>query len=614
MVKKWLFCICFISLPLISWGQDSIPVQKISKRSAASKLSRSLEQDSSAQRIAEDYMKLAQQLAFQNDYAKAETYYFQAASSFAKLKNREQEALAFREMAKTQEYQLKFEEAIKSYIKASKKTRLKDFSQVNTNDASRLQNRDNLVTQSRYIQSNIALNSKTQNRNDAVFAFQQMAQVNLEQADKTAAIGNLQNALELVKDEPEESSKIKEEIAKVYVADEQFEQAISINQSLVEEAKKTADPVKEVSQLQNLSQTYFQAQEAEKAIASLKDAYNVAIENNQTLVAKNVLQQLTQFYQDKKKSKEAMEVYADFVSRLDTLIKADSTLVDEKIFQLHEDKIAQLEKERVLKDELINKKNVYNNMLLGFLIISLLLIIIIAKSLYSINKKNKKIALQSLRREMNPHFIFNSLNSVNQFIAQNNELEANKYLTSYSRLMRNIMENSNKDFITLTTEIDQLKKYLELEHLRFNDKFAYDIRIDDTLDTDSLYVPNMLIQPQLENAIWHGLRYKESKGMLTLSFVPASNRIKVEVEDNGIGLANSKSLKTTHQKQHNSRGLSNTRERIQLLNKLYHLDISMNITDKTGDAPGVIVTLSFPVIDKKLINDEHITENNQRNS
>ena len=100
-------------------------------------------------------------------------------------------------------------------------------------------------------------------------------------------------------------------------------------------------------------------------------------------------------------------------------------------------------------------------MLLGFII----------KALYAIKTKNKEIALQSLRREMNPHFLFNSLNSVNQFIAQNNELEANKYLTSYSNLMRNTMENSNKDFVTLSNEIENLTKYLELEHLRFKDKF-----------------------------------------------------------------------------------------------------------------------------------------------
>lgn len=327
----------------------------------------------------------------------------------------------------------------------------------------------------------------------------------------------------------------------------------------------------------------------------------MALMNGRTLEARNILNELTEYYRKNRKTSEALDMYADYIGQLETLIKGDSTLIDERFFQVHEDKIAQLEKERALKDELIARKNRSNYALTAFLAIALLLVAWIARSLYSISKKNKRIALQSLRREMNPHFIFNSLNSVNQFIAQNNELEANKYLTSYSRLMRNMMENSNKDFIPLSTEIDQLKKYLELEHLRFNDKFEYEIVIDPALDTDAVFIPNMLIQPQLENAIWHGLRYKETMGSLSLQIEAVGSRLRISIDDNGIGLQQSAELKTQHQKQHNSRGLSNTRERIELLNKLYRLDISMEMVnkEKNEDNTGVTVILWFPLIGKK---------------
>ena len=199
---------------------------------------------------------------------------------------------------------------------------------------------------------------------------------------------------------------------------------------------------------------------------------------------------------------------------------------------------------------------------------------------------------------MNPHFIFNSLNSVNQFIAQNNELEANKYLSSYSRLMRNILENSNKDFTPLSTELEQLKEYLDLEHMRFSDKFVYKIDVDESLDSDHIVVPNMLIQPQLENAIWHGLRYKESGGLLYLSVKAEGSSLCVKIEDNGIGLKKSNELKTRHQKEHHSRGLTNTRERIKLLNSLYNMHITIEITEKEDDGKdtGVIVLLRFPLI------------------
>jgi two-component system sensor histidine kinase YesM len=199
---------------------------------------------------------------------------------------------------------------------------------------------------------------------------------------------------------------------------------------------------------------------------------------------------------------------------------------------------------------------------------------------------------------MNPHFIFNSLNSVNQFISENKELEANKYLTSYSNLMRNMMENSNKDFVTLNNEVEQLKKYLDLEHLRFNEKFDYEITIDDALDGDAVLVPNMLLQPHLENAIWHGLRYKEGKGFLKLDFKLKNNMVKVIVDDNGIGLTKSKELKTTNQKVHESRGMTNTRERISLLNELYKKNISLKISEKENPETGTRIEISFPLIDR----------------
>lgn len=354
----------------------------------------------------------------------------------------------------------------------------------------------------------------------------------------------------------------------------------------------------EVQQLQTLSNALLEANKKEEGIKTLKEAYELAIDNGQTIDAKNSLELLVQQYKKDKQPQKALEVYADFMNKLEPLVRADSTLIDEKFFQVQEDKILQLEKERELKDALIVKQNKFNYVLSGVVVLIFIFLLFIAKALYSIKKKNKRIALQSLRREMNPHFIFNSLNSVNQFIAQNNELEANKYLSSYSKLMRNIMENSNKDFISLTTEIEQMKEYLDLEYMRFHDKFEYKIEVDEGIDSDALFIPNMLIQPQLENAIWHGLRYKEGIGLLTLKVVQGNNCLYAIVEDNGIGLTRSKELKTKHQREHNSRGLTNTYERINLLNSLYSTNISIDITEKEGEETGVIVSLRFPIMNK----------------
>lgn len=610
----YIILVLFIAVPTV-YAQDSIAPKSSVRRinSAVKNLSNSLETQKSNKAIAVDYIELAKELVAQGDYEKAENYLKQAVTLYEKEKDTEKLANVYRELAKTQELRQNYKDAISNYREAARKTKNKEFRNINRNDAERLSNINDPKSQSAYIKSNISHFNTSNNKKEAANAYQQMAEVKLKMDDKEGAIEELENALKNVKDEPEEAIKIQEEIAKTYVASEEFDKAIVINQNMVQEAQKTNDPSLEIKQQLNLSQTYLEANEKEKAVSALKEAYTLAIENNQTLQAKNILARLTETYRKEKKPQEAILLYEDFVNRLDSLIQADSTLIDQKFFQIHEERITRLERERALQEELITKTNRFNYILIFFIILILVFLVLIAKSLYSINKKNKRIALQSLRREMNPHFIFNSLNSVNHFIAQNNELEANKYLSSYSKLMRNVMENSNKDFIPLYNEIEQLKEYLQLEHMRFRDKFSYEISINDSLDTDSLCVPNMLIQPQLENAIWHGLRYTPENGLLLLSIRKADQNLQVIIEDNGIGLRQSKELKTKHQKQHNSRGLTNTQERIRLLNELYNIHISLTIVEKTGEESGVKVILSFPLLNKSLLTDEYSIKNKKRN-
>ena len=134
--------------------------------------------------------------------------------------------------------------------------------------------------------------------------------------------------------------------------------------------------------------------------------------------------------------------------------------------------------------------------------------------------------------------------------------------------------------------------------MRFLDKFDFEIVVDESLDTERVFVPNMIMQPHLENAIWHGLRYLDKKGFLSLRFEYKNGKINVIIEDNGIGLTKSRELKTTNQKIYESRGLNNTKERIDLLNELYKKDISFSISEKEAPESGTIVRIVFPLIDK----------------
>ena len=599
MYYKYLYSILFSIFWCLSiysqdtLGNKSINIKDIGVNSAAMRLSKSLNQNKSDEEVAKGYENLAKELIRNKEYTKAQEYLEKAKALYSKKKKKNEIATLSRGIARIQESQNNFSEAISNYDEASKNSTDVTFKQINSNDANCLRNNSNSSIQSNYIQQNIQLAEQQNLSDEKTESYKQLAEINLQNNQKDLALTNLEKALENSKDKTTETA-IKRQMAQVYILDNQIDKAIKINTELIKNVQKDNDIKTEIEQLQILSSIYLNNNKESESIDLLKKAYNLATKKGQTYEAKRILEQLVTIYQNKKEYAKSIELYQTFLSNLEQLIKSDSSLVDSKLFEISESKIVQLEKERILQNELLSKKNTITYFLITLLIIIAIFSIFIIKTLYSIKKKNKKIALQSLRREMNPHFIFNSLNSVNQFIAQNNELEANKYLTSYSKLMRNIMENSNKDFIKLTQELEQLKEYLGLEELRFQDKFSYIIEVDENLDTDATYIPNMLIQPNLENAIWHGLRYKEEKGFLRLSVKQFNDKIIVTIEDNGIGLKQSTDSKTENQKLHKSRGLTNTKDRILLLNKLYSVSIELKIFEKRKPETGVIVKLIFP--------------------
>ena len=563
-----------------------------SLQQSASKLSKYLDENENEEKIALEYETLAKELTNQGEYSKAEDYLKRAKQIYIKKNNQKKLYSINRELARVQELQKNYDNAILSYQEAARQTKDKKQKQICENDINRLKNDLNPEVKSVYIQQNIDLLEKEGQSEEKANAYQQMAETNIQLNQMDVAIENYQKALSNTNQEQNiDVAKIQNKIAEVYVADKQYEKAIVLKQTQIKDASVKEDVKEQIEQLQTLSSVYFIDDQKEEGIASLQQAYSLALEKGRTIEAKNCLELLTEQYLKEKNYKESVRWYQTFLHDLEPLIQSDSTLIDAKVFQITEEKINQLEKERILHDQLLKEKNIFNTVLIVSVIVMILLLFLIAKALYSNKIKSKKIALQALRREMNPHFIFNSLNSVNQFIAHNNELEANKFLSSYSKLMRNSMENSNKDFIKLNKEIEQLKEYLALEHLRFQDKFSYKINIDENIDTESISVPNMIIQPHLENAIWHGLRYKEEKGWLKLTFSLRNTQLVVTIEDDGIGLTKSKEIKTKNQKVHQSRGLTNIKERIALLNQLYKTNIYFKIQEKEGQKSGVIVEI-----------------------
>lgn len=199
------------------------------------------------------------------------------------------------------------------------------------------------------------------------------------------------------------------------------------------------------------------------------------------------------------------------------------------------------------------------------------------------NKFQRQLAeleQKALQAQMNPHFIFNSLNSIQQYIFSNNQLSANKYLTIFASLIRETLENSSQGFISIRKEITYLSKYLELEQLRFGMRFSYKIHAEDLLNLEDIMVPVMLLQPFVENAVRHGIRYRlDGHGEINISFLFDNNVLQCFIEDNGPGRAKTTAYKSFQHIEYQSRGMELTQKRIYLLNKIYGDRISFDISD-----------------------------------
>ncbi len=216
-----------------------------------------------------------------------------------------------------------------------------------------------------------------------------------------------------------------------------------------------------------------------------------------------------------------------------------------------------------------------------------------------LKQKGVELEMQALRAQMNPHFIFNSLNSINRFILQNNKAQASEYLTKFSKLVRMILHNSQASLITLESELESLELYLNLEGLRFNYHFDYKISVPRELDISSLKVPPLILQPFVENAIWHGLMHKEEKGQLDINVSGEDNYLYFKITDNGIGRKKAEALSSKSATKHKSMGLRITTNRIAILNNSHSTMSPVTFNDLVhpdGSAAGTEVTIKMPIV------------------
>jgi tetratricopeptide (TPR) repeat protein len=314
---------------------------------------------------------------------------------------------------------------------------------------------------------------------------------------------------------------------------------------------------------------------------------------------------LAALYKQQKDFSKALEHYMAATKAKDSFNKAET---NGKLAELStrfevkevEDKNKVLQKENDLQRLRLQRKNylIFGAItsLMVFLLIGLLLF---RQNKLRANQQKTELEQKQLRAQMNPHFIFNCLNSIQHFVVINDVLNANKYLSGFASLMRQTLENSKEGTITLSKEIAYLENYLALELMRFKDKFTADLVCAENIDINAVKIPAMIIQPFIENAIRHGLNFLDKKqGKLVIKFYLKDGDLFCEIDDNGIGRMQSQKLKEHTNIIYESQGMELTRQRLALVSKSSGSDYSIAIIDKRSvqnEPEGTTVIIKFPV-------------------
>ena len=357
--------------------------------------------------------------------------------------------------------------------------------------------------------------------------------------------------------------------------------------------------------LGNLGTIYSDLREPEKAIAYFKKGIDQAKKVNDIYELWWIYRDMSNMYLQLKDTSNAFRNYVQFKKYSDIyILKANSEgLADARI---------RYEADSHKKEVELLSLRLKNNRLLNYGFAGLMLLTVAIgllllrgsklkdkRRISEMNRRISEITQANLRQQMNPHFIFNTLNSIQYYMYQHDKLATNNYLTKFSSLMRKVLDNSQHTSIPLSDELGALNLYLELESIRFKDKFEYKITVDDEIDPLIHKVPTMLIQPYVENSISHGLIPKDGKGFVKIDLKLKDDHVLCVIEDNGIGREAAKDRNLKREGNHNSLGTQITKSRLELVNELYGtslLTFYTDLMDENGEPAGTRVEIHIPLI------------------
>jgi len=396
----------------------------------------------------------------------------------------------------------------------------------------------------------------------------------------------------------------------VYLDKKQYDKALDYHFQALEIFKEMEDLYSFANTSNSIADIYLELNQPDKAFPYIQDGLNTANQIDAKRLMVDSYRFLSKYYLSKNNFRAASEAQANLLDLKDTIYNTDMA---EKVAEMQtcyetekkQKEIVMLKKDMEIKNlELQKQKNqkISFAVIAGLVMVSGFLVFsrkqLKQKHLRTeLEKKNLETEQKLLRTQMNPHFIFNSLNSIQGYISANNSFLAMSYLSKFAKLMRYILENSRKSMVSLEEEINTLQLNMELERIRFKEHFDFKIELEPDIIPERTFLPPMLLQPFVENAMKHGLRNKPEKGLLEIFFKKENNFLNCIIRDNGIGREKAAELNQANKPTHKSVGMQLTTERLTALNKQYKSSFSAMINDlkdAEGKALGTEVVLNIP--------------------
>lgn len=469
----------------------------------------------------------------------------------------------------------------------------------------------------------IEVNDKYGLNRDLTYISHNMGNAYAELKQYDQALGWYQNSLELAKRANNDYAIAGNltAIGKTYNLMQRYEEALTEQLKAVEYREKSSEKNAFSYSLIELGYTYFKLKKYKQAEQYLLKGLRMAREVEAKQVISDACGYLTELYAETGNYRKAYE-YGQLYHEIKDSIFSETRMAQIEELQTkyetaEKDKqIALLAKEKELQEnEVLRQTAIRRNLVLG----SLLLLLIAGLIVYALYQrlKNQKamvaknnelkevnfkrqlseLRMKVLQAQMNPHFVFNCMNSINQMILAHDYQNASKYLTKLGKLVRLILENAEEAEISLKDELSMLEAYMQLETLRFKGKIKYQMNVTEDIDQQGTYVPSMILQPFVENAIWHGLLPKQEDGLITISIEQIKDQLVCLIEDNGVGRNGVSEEQRKSMWKSKSLGLKITEERLSLFSKKLHgkfIQIS-DLKDVVGRTLGTRVKVNIPI-------------------